>query len=61
MSFNLKRVLFGKFCSLFAASLFTFVAGLTVWHIRRPDLHALEGAIFIGSLAIVWLGVSLAH
>ncbi len=30
MSFNLKRVLFGKFCSLFAASLFTFVAGLTV-------------------------------
>jgi hypothetical protein len=28
---------------------------------RRPQLHALEGGIFIGSLAIVWLGVSLAH
>jgi uncharacterized membrane protein len=37
------------------------VAALVVWHMRRPQLHALEGAIFIGSLAIVWLGVSLAH
>ena len=25
------------------------------------SVHALEGAIFVGSLAIVWLGVSLAH
>jgi hypothetical protein len=24
-------------------------------------VRALEGAIFVGSLAIVWLGVSLAH
>jgi uncharacterized membrane protein len=37
------------------------VAALVVWHIRRPQAHALEGAIFVGSLAIVWLGVSLAH
>jgi hypothetical protein len=37
------------------------VAGLVVWHIRRPQVHALEGAIFVGSLAIAWLGVSLAH
>jgi uncharacterized membrane protein len=37
------------------------VAALVVWHMRRPQLHALEGAIFIGSLAIAWLGVSLAH
>jgi uncharacterized membrane protein len=37
------------------------VAGLTVWHMRRPALHALEGAVFVGSLAIVWLGASLAH
>ena len=37
------------------------VAGLVVWHMRRPQLYALEGAIFVGSLAIVWLGVSLAH
>jgi uncharacterized membrane protein len=37
------------------------VAGLVIWHMGRPRLHALEGGIFIGSLAIVWLGVSLAH
>jgi glycerol kinase len=37
------------------------VAGLIVWHMRRPEVHALEGAIFLGSLAIVWLGVALAH
>jgi uncharacterized membrane protein len=37
------------------------VAALVVWHIRRPQLHALEGAIFAGSLVVVWLGVSLAH
>jgi putative copper export protein len=37
------------------------VGALVVWHMRRPDLHVLEGAIFLGSLAIVWLGVSVAH
>ena len=37
------------------------VAAIVVWHMRRPQLHALEGGIFVGSLAIVWLGVSLAH
>jgi uncharacterized membrane protein len=39
----------------------SLVAGLVVWHMRRPRVHALEGAIFVGSLAIVWLGVSLTH
>jgi hypothetical protein len=34
---------------------------LVVWHIRRPTWHAIEAAIFMISLAIVWLGVSLAH
>jgi hypothetical protein len=28
---------------------------------RLAQMHALEGAIFVGSLAIAWLGVSLAH
>ena len=42
-------------------ALVAVVAGLVVWHMRRPHLHALEGAIFLGSLAIAWLGVSLAH
>lgn len=37
------------------------VAALVVWHMRRPQLHALEGLIFLGSLAIVWLGIDLAH
>jgi hypothetical protein len=42
-------------------ALLAAVAGLVAWHMRRPQQHALEGAIFTGSLAIVWLGVSLAH
>jgi putative copper export protein len=37
------------------------VGVLVVWHMRKPTWHALEGLIFVGSLAIVWLGVTLAH
>jgi uncharacterized membrane protein len=38
------------------------VAGvLVIAHMRRPQAPALEGAIFVVSLAIVWLGVALAH
>lgn len=37
------------------------VAALVVWHIRHPQHRVLDGVIFLGSLAIVWLGVSLAH
>src|SRR3954462_6900475 len=29
--------------------------------LRRPTNHALDGAIFLVSLAIVWLGVAIAH
>jgi uncharacterized membrane protein len=42
-------------------ALVVLVGVLIVWHMRRPTLHALEGAIFVASLVIVWLGVSLAH
>jgi uncharacterized membrane protein len=42
-------------------ALVALVAALVAWHMRRPQLHALEGTIFLGSLAIVWLGVSIAH
>ena len=42
-------------------ALVAVVAGLVTWHIRRPQAHALEGAIFVASLTIVWLGASLAH
>lgn len=41
--------------------LVALVGVLVVWHMRRPQLHALEGLIFLGSLAIVWLGVTIAH
>src|ERR671930_373287 len=37
------------------------VAVLVVWHMRPPPNHAPEGLLFLASLAIVWLGVSLAH
>ena len=30
-------------------------------HMRRPGDHALEGATFVASLVIVWLGLALAH
>jgi len=29
-------------------------------HMRRPEAHVLEGAIFVVSLAIVWLGIVVA-
>jgi uncharacterized membrane protein len=36
-------------------------AVLIVWHMRRPGAHVLEGLVFLVSLAIVWLGLALAH
>ena len=41
--------------------LVALTAALVVWHMRRPSLHALEAVVFRLSLAIVWLGLSLAH
>ena len=38
------------------------LVGLLIgWHSRRPELHALEGLIFLASVAIVWLGIAIAH
>jgi uncharacterized membrane protein len=42
-------------------TLVVVVAGLVLWHMRRPTAHALEGLIFLGSLAIVWMGLAIAH
>lgn len=39
--------------------LVVLVVALTLLHLRRPKLHALQGAILIASLAIVWLGLGL--
>ena len=41
--------------------LVALTALLVIGHMRRPTAHALEGLIFIASLAIVWLGVAIAH
>lgn len=37
------------------------VIGLTLAHLRYPRLHALQAAIFVTSLLVVWLGLSLDH
>jgi uncharacterized membrane protein len=42
-------------------ALVVIVAALTIWHMRRPANHALEGLIFVASLVIVFLGLDLAH
>ena len=42
-------------------ALVALTAGLVVWHMRRPQNHAIEGAILVFSLAIVALGVALAQ
>jgi uncharacterized membrane protein len=35
------------------------VIAFTLLHLRRPKLHALQGAILLASLVIVWLGLEL--
>jgi uncharacterized membrane protein len=42
-------------------ALVAVVAVVTVWHMRRPANHALEGLVFVLSLVIVFLGLDLAH
>src|SRR4051812_39340621 len=36
-------------------ALVALVAILIIWHLRRPALRVLDGAIFVVSLTIVWL------
>ena len=40
-------------------ALVALVIGLTLLHLRRPKMHALQAAILIASLVIVWLGLEL--
>jgi putative copper export protein len=40
--------------------LVVLVIGLALLHLRRPKLHALQGAILVASLVVVWLGLKLA-
>ena len=37
------------------------VAVLILAHMRMPALRALDGAIFVVTLVILWLGIALAH
>ena len=34
---------------------------LVIWHLRRPTMHLLEAAIFLVSLVIAWLGLTIAQ
>jgi putative copper export protein len=42
-------------------ALVVVAGGLILAHLRAGAAHWLQGAIFLVSLAIVWLGVALAH
>lgn len=53
--------LFGDSTLQWKLTLVAAVIGLTVVHLRRPKLHALQAAILGVSLVIVWLGLELAR
>jgi uncharacterized membrane protein len=42
-------------------TLVLIVCALLIWHIRRPNWHVLEAAVFLLSLAIAWIGLYLAN
>ncbi|HEY2769957.1 MAG TPA: hypothetical protein VGI87_05290 [Solirubrobacteraceae bacterium] len=42
-------------------TLVVLVAVLIGFHMRRPEWHVLDAAIFLCSLAIVWLGIVVAQ
>ncbi len=52
--------LFGSSTLQWKLALVALVIALTAAHLRWPRLHALQGAILLASLAIVWLGLELA-
>jgi uncharacterized membrane protein len=41
-------------------SLVVLLAVLIAAHMRRPTWHALDAAIFLVSVAVVWLGIAVA-
>jgi putative copper export protein len=52
--------LFGDSTLQLKLGLVGLVVALSLLHLRWPRLHALQAAILIASLVIVWLGVDLA-
>ena len=59
MAFHLS--LWGNATFLAKLGLAVLVAALIYAHMRRPEAHAIDAAIFLSSLAIVWLGLYLAN
>ena len=51
--------LFGDSTLQWKLALVGAVIALTIAHLRRPKLHALQAAILLLSLVIVWLGLDL--
>lgn len=51
--------LFGDSTLQWKLGLVVAVIALTIVHLRRPKMHALQGAILLLTLAIVWLGLKL--
>src|SRR3954468_16155928 len=51
--------LFGDSTLRWKLALVGAVIGLTILHLRKPKLHALQAAILGVSLVIVWLGLEL--
>ena len=41
--------------------LVALIGVLLIWHVRRPAAHVLEAAVFVLSLAVVWIGLYLAN
>jgi uncharacterized membrane protein len=52
--------LFGSSTLQWKLALVGVVIGLTIAHLRKPKLHALQAAILGITLVIVWLGLELA-
>ncbi len=52
--------LFGNSTLQWKLALVGAVIGLTIVHLRKPKLHALQAAILGATLVIVWLGLELA-
>lgn len=52
--------LFGNSTLQWKLALVGLVVALTLLHLRWPKLHALQAAILLASLVIVWLGLELA-
>jgi uncharacterized membrane protein len=42
-------------------ALVVLAGALVIWHLRASTAQWLQGAIFVVSLVIVWLGLALAH